>query len=245
MPPQLVFIVPYRDREQQLAFFRRHMSYVLEDYDPSTYDIVIVQQCDTRDFNRGAMKNIGFLAMKDKYPDDYQHMTFVFNDVDTMPFTKNFLNYPTTQGIVKHFYGWTFALGGIFSITGADFERSLGFPNLWAWGFEDNMMQDRVTQLGLTIDRNQFYPIADKNIFQFSDNIIRTVNRTEFDRFQQKTHDGLTTLRNVNIQHEDGFVNVYGFDCETPNRPELNIIHDLRAGNVPFKNKSKRMGMHF
>jgi hypothetical protein len=39
-----------------------------------------------------------------------------------MPFTKNFLQYDTSHGNVKHFYGFTFALGGIVSVKGADFD---------------------------------------------------------------------------------------------------------------------------
>ena len=31
--PKLIFIVPYRDREQQLIFFKRHIEYILEDYE--------------------------------------------------------------------------------------------------------------------------------------------------------------------------------------------------------------------
>ena len=48
------------------------------------------------EFNRGATKNIGFLAMK--YPDTYKQITFVFNDVDTIPNKKNLFNYKTRKG---------------------------------------------------------------------------------------------------------------------------------------------------
>ena len=236
MAPRLIFIVPYRDREQQLLFFRRHMAYLLEDC--PTFEIFIVHQCDNRDFNRGAMKNIGFLAVRDKYPDDYCNMTLVFNDVDTMPFTKNFLSYETRPGTVKHFYGWTNTLGGIFSITGQDFERTRGFPNLWAWGYEDNMIQQRVLDVGLSIDRSQFYPMADKNMMQFSDGLIRAVNRGEFDRFLNNTSDGITSLTNVQYRFADpDYVNVYAFECEAPNRPEQNVKHDLSTGSMPFPKK--------
>jgi len=232
MVPRLIFIVPYRDREQQLLFFRRHMAYLLEDC--PTYEIFIVHQCDNRDFNRGAMKNIGFLAVRDKYPHEYRDMTLVFNDVDTMPYTKNFLSYETRPGTVKHFYGWTNTLGGIFSITGQDFERTCGFPNLWAWGYEDNMIQQRVLDVGLAIDRSQFYPMADKNIMQFSDGLIRSVNRTEFDRFLNNTSDGVDSLTHVQYRFEHDMVNVYAFDCEVENRPEHNVEHDLSTGSMPF-----------
>ena len=57
------------------------------------YKIYYIHQNDKREFNRGAMKNIGFMVIKDKYPNDYQNITLVFNDVDTMPYSKNFLNF--------------------------------------------------------------------------------------------------------------------------------------------------------
>ncbi len=61
--PKIVFIVPYRDREHHLKFFSVYMKHVMSDYDPSTYEIYIVHQKDGRPFNRGGMKNIGFLAV--------------------------------------------------------------------------------------------------------------------------------------------------------------------------------------
>ena len=136
--PKIVFIIPYRDREQQLHFFRRQMKHVLEDMDEKDYEIYFIHQADKRSFNCGAMKNIGFLYVRNKYPHHYKSITLVFNDVDTMPFSKNFLQYQTKPGVVKHFYGFTFTLCGIVSITGGDFERVNGFPNFWEWGYEDN-----------------------------------------------------------------------------------------------------------
>ena len=89
--PKVIFIVPYRDREQQLLFFQRHIKYILEDYDENDYKIMICHQNDSRSFNCGAMKNIGFLIVKQKYPQSYHNITLVFNDIDTLPFNKNFL----------------------------------------------------------------------------------------------------------------------------------------------------------
>jgi hypothetical protein len=239
-PPQLVFLVPYRDREQQRLFFSRQMTHILEDYPPGYTKIYFIHQRDNRSFNRGAIKNIGFLAMKQKYPQHYQNMTFVFNDVDTMPYTKNFLHYETSPGRVKHFYGFQFALGGIVSICGRDFEKVNGFPNFWTWGYEDNLFQVRVLHAGFIIDRSEFYPLMDKNILQMKDGLERTVNKNEFDRYLGKTTEGLSTLSDLSfffsfdeINHDE-FVHVTYFNTGVQEDRTKTWKHDLRKGAHPF-----------
>ena len=87
--PKKVFIVPYRNRIQHKFFFSKYMQFILEG--ETDYEIYFSHQCDARSFNRGATKNIGFLAMKQKYPNHYKDITFIFNDVDTMPYKKNLI----------------------------------------------------------------------------------------------------------------------------------------------------------
>jgi hypothetical protein len=232
--PKMIFVVPYRDREQHLAFFRKHMSTVLEDIPKTDYKILFIHQKDTRQFNRGAMKNIGFLQIKKLYPTNYRDITIVFNDVDTMPFTKNFLDYCTIPGKIKHFYGYTYALGGIVSITAGDFETLNGFPNFWAWGFEDNELQKRALAANITIDRSSFYPVMDKNIFQMKDGLTRVVNRTEFDRYISKTNEGINTIADLVFTENDDFVDVYAFSTGTEESPETNTVHDIRKGGKIF-----------
>ena len=245
--PSLIFIIPYRDREQQMLFFKRHMTYVLED---ENYIIYFIHQTDKRDFNRGAMKNIGFLAIRDMYPNDYKNITLVFNDVDTKPYTKNFLNYKTIPGIVKHFYGHRHVLGGIVSITAGDFEKIRGFPNFWAWGFEDNLLNKRVLNAGLTIDRSQFYNIMDKNIMHLFDGLERIVNKTEFDNYIQNTTEGWQSISNLkySVNNTTGFIDVETFNTPRVVNSAENKAHDLRNGNRPFpgnysNRRGARMGM--
>jgi hypothetical protein len=234
--PKIIFIVPYRDRQQQQQFFASHMKTVMEDFQKDDYKIYYLHQNDKREFNRGAMKNAGFLIVREKYPNDYKDITLIFNDVDTMPFTKNFLNYETTIGNVKHFYGFEFTLGGIVSIKAGDFEKTLGFPNFWAWGYEDNLLQKRVLSSDLKIDRSEYYKIMDPNIYQMKDGLTRLVNRKEFESFLSNTKDGYNDLSNLEytINEDTGFIDIHRFD--TPNKLDTTAskIHDIRSGSKPF-----------
>jgi hypothetical protein len=242
--PKLIFIVPYRDREQQKSFFDNHMkNNILADIPKDHYKIWYIHQTDKREFNRGAVKNIGFLATKHTYPNDYKNITLVFNDVDTMPLNKNYLKYDTQEGNVKHFYGHTFALGGIVSIKAGDFEKVNGFPNLWGWGYEDNLFQYRVLRSNMNIDRDQFHKILDKNILQLKDGIERTVNRGEFDQYMANTTEGVSDILNLKYQidAETGMVNVIRFTTGREENMSQRIQYDLRNGPYPFKPTVRQM----
>ena len=226
--PEFVVIVPYRNRPQQLAEFDTHMRAVLAPYDSDTqqsnYRVWYMHQCDDRPFNRGAMKNLGFIVLRNMYPHTYSQITLVFHDIDTVPTGPDVIpDYRTTPGIVKHFYGYRHALGGIVSIRAGDFERIGGFPNYWAWGYEDNMLQTRVMKApdmdvvseaddshacsdgrpkivrrNMAIDRTTFYPINDAvHIRQDRGGRTRTVNRGEFDRYMRMDPEGIHTLSGV------------------------------------------------
>jgi len=213
--PKYVFIVPYRDREPHRVFFSTYIYKVMEDVPPEDWIFYFIHQNDKRPFNRGAMKNIGFLALKSAYPDDYKNIIFIFNDIDTLPYDKNVLNYHTDYGIVKHFYGFHFALGGIFSIRGVDFERINGFPNYWAWGGEDNLIHQRAKQFGLTIDRSNFFTIGNMKILQFADGFKRLICRDELaTSIMPNNSDGLSKLTNVShvIYDDTHMIDVTSFD---------------------------------
>ena len=249
--PKIVFIIPYRDREQQLYFFRRQMKHVLEDMNENDYEMYFIHQANKQSFNCGAMKNIGFLYVKDKYPLDYKSITLVFNDIDTMPFVKNTFPYQTIHGNVKHFYGFQFALGGIVSITGKDYETIGGFPNFWAWGFEDNELQDRVMKHKLKIDRSTFYNILDENVIHLQHGNTRGVNIQEKKRYVNQTTDGFSNIRSLEYTVEKGFnnnariqkANVNRFD--TPFMPTTKTMqHELSKG-TPFKHVKRKMNMKY
>jgi len=190
--PKRVFIVPYRNRIQHKFFFSKYMSFILEN--DEDYEIYFTHQCDARTFNRGAVKDIGFIAIRNKYPEHYKDITFIFNDVDTIPFAKIF-DYETTHGVVKHYYGFKYALGGIVVMKGSDFEKTNGFPCFWGWGMEDNALQKRCDAVGLRIDRSIFYNIGSPEILQLFDGISRIISKK--DPWRGENDNGVDGLRTI------------------------------------------------
>jgi len=232
--PKIIFIVPYRDREMQRDFFRSHMKSILSDMEPSSYEIYFSHQSDSRLFNRGAMKNIGFLAMKQKYPNTYKNITFVFNDVDIMPLIKNLLTYETTSGNIKHFYGFPYTLGGIVSVNGGDFEKINGFPNFWSWGYEDNALQQRANLNKINVDRSVFYPLFHKNFIFLQDGFFRLVSETEKKRYTTKTREGIEEIKKLQYTLENDMINVTYFNTATDEKlVKINVL-DLK---IPVSKK--------
>ena len=229
------------------------MKYLMEDYDVSDYDIIFSNQIENTTFNRGAMKNIAFLYIKEKYPKDYKNIIFIFNDIDTLPYTKNLLDYNISKGEIKHYYGYKFALGGIFSITGEDFEKINGFPNYWGWGFEDNVMNKRAIQHKININRNTFYPIRSMEILHFFDEINKQMDRntlnTQFIKGYQE-EDGLKTIRDLNykMNQETKMLDVFHFKSKYNHNQIKPFLHNITTGNKfvnPENRRSSSMKMQF
>jgi len=237
--PNKVFIVPYRNREEQQFFFSKYMSYIMEDF--TDYEIYFSHQSDTRSFNRGATKNIGFLAIKDKYPDDYKNITFIFNDIDTIPFTKMF-NYETTEGVVKHYYGFKYTLGGIVVIKGADFETINGYPNYWGWGSEDSCLQKRCEKADIEIDRSNFFPIGSPQILHLFDGISRIINKKDTDREKNDNGiDGVNSIRQLEYAIDEKSSNPKDnlYNVDNPNIYFINITQFLTS--FDYNNESKEL----
>ena len=86
-----IIIIPYRNRKEHKEVFINHMQYILE----HEIEILFIHQKDERPFNRGAIKNIGFLYVKNTYPAIYKDITLIFHDIDYMPYKKDIIPYDT------------------------------------------------------------------------------------------------------------------------------------------------------
>ena len=222
MIPNIIFIIPYRDRIQHRYFFNLYMKHILEDID--NYEIYYAEQKDTMPFNRGAMKNIGFIAMKEKYKEDYKNITFVFNDIDCIPYKKNLLDYKTTKGTIKHFYGHKNMLGGIVSINGEDFEKMNGFPNYWTWGYEDNILGIRAKKNNIHIDYSVFYKINDPNILHFYHGNKRI---HDISLKIQDNDNGLSIINTHNYTIDNDNINIENFTLEKYGYIHNNYIKEI------------------
>lgn len=241
--PKKVFIVPYRNRPEQKFFFCKYMKFLLEYV--KDYEIYFSHQSDERSFNRGACRNIGFLAMKDKYPNHYQDITFIFNDLDTIPFNRIF-DYETQDGVVKHYYGFTHSLGGIVVIKGKDFEDVNGYPNFWSWGLEDTCLQKRCLALGLTINRDDFYKVGSPQILQLFDGVDRIINKKDPHKLDgDDGSNGLSTLYDIDhsidkkstnemdnlyssLEANFNYINIHHFLSESNFEDDEYYMYDLR-----------------
>jgi len=220
-----IFIIPYRNREEQKHFFIKYMDYLMEDYDKESYEIIFAHQNNNLQFNRGAMKNIGFLYAKQKY-DYYKDIIFIFNDVDTLPHKKNLLNFDLEDNEIKHYYGFYFTLGGIFAIKGNDFEKINGFPNFWGWGYEDNVILKRALNHNIKINRSNFFEIGNHNILHLIDEFSKNISiKARDDYTNNNIIDGLNTLGNLNYSKNNitDMLDIHSFVClYNPNDKTIN-----------------------
>ncbi|XP_066276627.1 uncharacterized protein [Branchiostoma lanceolatum] len=154
---KVAIIVPYRDREQHLRIFLKHMHPLLK-RQQLDYGIYIVEQYGQPKFNRAMLFNIGFKeALK-----EYDYDCFIFHDVDLIPEDdRNIYSCPDTP---KHMsvavdemnyrLPYEGIFGGICALSTVHFQRVNGFSNsFWGWGGEDDDMANRLTAHSLYVMR--------------------------------------------------------------------------------------------
>jgi len=156
---KLAIIIPYRDRASHLEVFIPYMQEYLKDYD---YKIFVIEQSDSKPFNRGKLLNVGAkIAIKEGF--DY----FALHDVDMLPLKGVDYSYPETPvhliSKVDKEVPFIDYFGGVTLFNVHDYKLVNGYSNeYWGWGFEDDDLLYRCIQRNIPLDRISV-GIPDKN----------------------------------------------------------------------------------
>jgi len=152
---KLGLVVPYRDRPTQLKNFQKFITTYLVD-GGYNYEIIVVEQSDSKPFNRGKLLNIGFVRAKE-LGCDY----VCFHDLDMLPVDVDYSYSDKPIQLANHFVyedGVSRTItdeyfGGVTIFPIEDFEKINGYSNdYWGWGFEDNDLLERCRETGVPLD---------------------------------------------------------------------------------------------
>ncbi|KAL9965112.1 hypothetical protein ACROYT_G028865 [Oculina patagonica] len=154
---KMALIIPYRNRQEQLSIFVRHLHPMLKKQNVD-YRIFVIEQAEQTPFNRAMLFNIGF---NESLKFD-QYECFVFHDVDLIPEDdRNEYSCPSSPrhmsvavDTFKYLLPYENIFGGVGSFTREHFELINGFSNeFWGWGGEDDDLFRRITAKGLKLKR--------------------------------------------------------------------------------------------
>lgn len=190
-------IVPYRNRESQLKTFLIYMHNYLR-RQKIHYRIFIIEQNDTKPFNRAKLFNIGSIISK-----QFEFNCMILHDVDLLPMYVGHL-YGCTKlprhmcAAVSDFrYNLPYEglFGGVISINMSQFEQINGLSNLYeGWGGEDDDFYARLLANKISICRfapiyNVFYMLPHKKE-------VPNINRRNLlaNAVQRHRFEGLNTL---------------------------------------------------
>lgn len=204
------FIIPYRDRKE-------HLNEFIKRFTPFTNaNFYIIHQLHPGEFNRGALKNIGFLEASKINPDGL----FIFHDVDTYPTYQGTLNYETKKGEIRHPIKTNENLGGICCFWKKEFELINGFPNYWGWGIEDCTILHRAIKANIYIDRSNSVDLNDKSKI-YIPNHLRNIKKEkeycnrniELHKKEVETGDNNNGLSNISYEVLSFFEFAPRFTC--------------------------------
>tara|TARA_X000000950_G_scaffold261909_1_gene332635 strand:+ start:134 stop:805 length:672 start_codon:yes stop_codon:yes gene_type:complete len=145
-----IIAIPFRNRDEHLEYFIKNTVPLIKKHMPNTI-VVVVEQNEGKQFNRGAILNVAFK--------EYQNKTnyFFTHDVDMNPSQNVVKDIYTKENIevfrVKRVHDQS--LGGIVKIKHDTIFDINGFPNnIWGWGIEDRALYHRCRIKNVDIKMN-------------------------------------------------------------------------------------------
>ncbi|CAG9788597.1 unnamed protein product [Diatraea saccharalis] len=198
---KVAIIIPFRDRQQHLAIFLRHMHQFLM-LQELEYGIFVVEQDGNTEFNRAKLMNVGFMESQKLKAGGWQ--CFIFHDIDLLPLDlRNMYSCPRqprhmSASIDKFNFKLPYEdiFGGVSAMTLEQFTKVNGFSNkYWGWGGEDDDMAYRLKKVGYHIARYKMsiarYAMLDHKKSAANPKRYQLLSQTS--KVFQK--DGLSTLR--------------------------------------------------
>ncbi len=150
-----ILIIPYRDREEHLKYFKNNAIPLLKKYIPDI-KIIVAEQVAGKPFNRGKLLNAGILeyvASNDSY--------IITHDVDAIPSEALIKQHYTIKPkeLLRLYSAHTNCFGGIMKFNKDVFIKMNGYPNdIWGWGIEDRALFYRSKICNFTVlnEENRF-----------------------------------------------------------------------------------------
>jgi len=219
MNHRLGVIVPYRKRPKQLETFLESIGDYLNSID---HRIIVVDQDDDEDFNRGKLLNIGFIEAKAQGCD-----YVVFHDVDMLPINADYsyTEEPThligsldlPEGYSRDLFDTYF--GGVTIFPSSIFESINGYTNeYFGWGFEDDNLLLRCKEVGIKLDSKVLPQTSRDGIglqFNGEDSLVALPNVLNNTRdFSLVVNFTINKIKNdpVEITDEHTIFSIPGFD---------------------------------
>jgi hypothetical protein len=197
-----IIIIPYRNRRDHLNFLEtRKIDWFIDTLNDSTL-VVIVEQEDGKDFNRGKLLNIGIKELYDKC-ESY----FILHDIDLYlkGNQRNFYNIDNNDDIVRFFSGHKLSLGGLVKFKKKVLLDLNGHPNnIWGWGMEDRALYYRSRIKGYNPTQNLVKDLC------HLERLKHKVNKIEYCDDRKVMDNLLNNIMKTNKEKKDEFINYSG-----------------------------------
>ena len=243
---KLGIIIPYRNRPDQLSIFRKHIN----EYINFPFELIIVDQVDNLEFNRGKLLNIGF-----KKAEELKCDYVVFHDVDMLPLDVDYsyeekpyhlitdLDLP--EGVSRTTFDSYF--GGVTLFPSNIYKQINGYSNeYFGWGFEDDDLFLRCKENHINLDHKKVIQKGSDGVgleFNGEDSHIifsnKLSNRRDFSIFVSFTYNEINRIKE-NITDINSIVSIPGFDTSLSLNSFFDIVlqfwkSDLSSISLPSK----------
>jgi hypothetical protein len=218
---KLGVIVPYRNRPTQLSIFCNSIKEYLKAKNIE-HELIIVEQSEKNDFNRGKLLNVGFIKAEE-LGCDY----VVFHDVDMLPIDADYsysakpthlitdLDLP--EGVSRTLFDEYF--GGVTLFPVNSFKQINGYTNkFYGWGFEDDDLLLRCLENHIELDGVEVLQRGREGVtidFNGQDSMVAIPNRLSSSRnfsiFVSFGYDKIGTSKEV-ITDNNSIFSIPGFD---------------------------------